>query len=161
MYAILNKSHVYYVFNGADMNDKAEAAKEYLERLRHTYDYMRHLEEEAASIVPLSAYQTDDIKIFQGYTESGMIKAEKKLEKLEEVNRAVYKYLMLKHEILMQLEKLQNAQYEDVLYCRYVLFLNTRETARKMNLEETYTSRVHVKALEAFSKVYDKATSAD
>ena len=149
---------MYYVFKGAIMNDKAEAAKEYLEKLRHIHDYIKQLDAELGEIPFLSANQTDAIKIEKSFTGSSLPAAEKRLDKMAEYGRAVDRYIRLKHEILTQLEKLQNAQYEDVLYCRYVLFLSNEKTARRMNLEEAYASRVHVKALTAFAEILEART---
>ena len=136
------------------MNDKAAAAKEYLEQLRHIKDYIKRLDEEIGEVPFLSANQTDILKNNDPFT-SGLPAAEKRLDKIAECGRAIDRYIRLKHEIINRLEKLESAQYADVLYFRYVLFMNNRETAQKMSLEEAYTSRIHVKALAAFSEILE------
>lgn len=137
------------------MNDRAAAAKEYLERLRHTHDYIKRLDEELGEICFISANQTDNIKIDDPFIESNLPAAEKRLDKMAECGQAIDRYIRLKHEILNRLDKLESAQYADVLYFRYVAFMNNRETAKKMSLEEMYTSRVHVKALTAFAEILE------
>ena len=137
------------------MNKEAEDAREYLERLRHTHDYMKKVAAELEELPFLSAVQYDKIKSRGAYIGSRLNVADQRLEKTAEYGRAVNRYIWLKHEILNQLDKLEDARYADVLYFRYVLFLNIRETARKMNREDAYTSRLHVEALKAFSKTFE------
>lgn len=147
------------------MRTSAEPVKEYLEQLKHIHDYLKHVEEEIESILPISANQTDAVKVSRGYMESGLRQAEQILAKEEEFNRVMHKYVMLKNEIITKIQALPDAQQADLLYYRYVRFMPFAKVARVMHKEYNYTCRLHRKALISFSNTHhltnDKAESAN
>lgn len=140
------------------MRTEPDAAREYLERLRHSYHYIRQLEEELESIMPVSAIRIDREPTGQHDKSSGMPIAVLRLAKSEEVNRAIRSYLILKHEIIGKLEVLPEAKHIEILYYRYVSFLSIKDISEKMNWEYRYTSKIHNDALRSFAEILDVET---
>lgn len=112
------------------------------------------MEEELNSVVPISANQASFTKAGRSHAESGLKSAERRLSIAEEIDRATYKYIILKDKIISQIEGLPDAWQAELLYLRYVRFLSFDEIARAMHKEYNYVSRLHGRALEAFDLLH-------
>lgn len=147
------------------MRPDTEAAREYLNRLRESYDYLRQIKKDMDAIVPLSANKADLLRPNRGYKASGIRSAERRLSKLEEYGRALDHYIQLQHTIINQIDEIEDTHQADILFYRYVKFYGLHRTAKKMQMEYCYISKLHQKALISFSYVHhltnDKAESAN
>jgi len=72
----------------------------------------------------------------------------------EEINQEIDRYVDRKHEIINQIQGLQNVNYISLLYKRYVEFKNFETVASEMNFTYQYTIELHGYALQDFERTY-------
>lgn len=81
---------------------------------------------------------------------------EKIIEIESEVNRLIDEYVSLKNKIIGEIQMLQNPQYIQILYKKYVEFKQLKVIAVEMNYSYNYIKRIHGCALLDFGKQFIK-----
>lgn len=72
----------------------------------------------------------------------------------EEINREIDDFVDRKHEIINQIQGLQDANHIKLLFMRYVEFKNFETIAVEMNYTYQYTIELHGYALQEFERTY-------
>jgi len=78
----------------------------------------------------------------------------KSVEIDEEIEALVYAHLYRKHEIINQIQVLQNVNYMDVLFKVYVQGISLKTAANQLNKSYAYIKELHKKALIEFGKLH-------
>jgi len=69
-----------------------------------------------------------------------------------EINTDIDKLVNKRHCIINQINELQNVQYIEILYKRYVEYKDLKKIAKEMEYTYDYIRKIHVKALQNFEK---------
>jgi DNA-directed RNA polymerase specialized sigma subunit len=72
----------------------------------------------------------------------------------EEINREIDSFYERKHVVINQIQALDDANYIQVLFKKYIQFKSNKEVAQEMQFSAAYVSEVHKTALTAFESVY-------
>lgn len=70
----------------------------------------------------------------------------------QEINDAIDVFVNRKHKIIDQIQTLENADYADLLYKRYIEYKRLEQIAVEMHFSYSHTKRLHGHALQAFEK---------
>ena len=73
----------------------------------------------------------------------------------EEINSEIDKFIDLKHLIIKQIQSMDEHNYIELLYKRYVEFKDFSTIADEMNFVVQYVIELHGKALKAFERTYE------
>lgn len=73
----------------------------------------------------------------------------------EEINSEIDKFIDLKHLIIKQIQSMDEHNYIELLYKRYVEFKDFSTIAAEMNFVVQYVIELHGKALKAFERTYE------
>lgn len=73
----------------------------------------------------------------------------------EEINSEIDKFVDLKHLIIKQIQSMEEHNYIELLYKRYVEFKDFSTIADEMNFVVQYVIELHGKALKAFERTYE------
>lgn len=76
-----------------------------------------------------------------------------------EVDRDVDRLISMKREIVQMIDEVDNADYIDLLYKRYIHFLTWEQISAAMFISERHIYRMHDLALRAFDDVLKKKMS--
>lgn len=87
-----------------------------------------------------------------GYT--GIVERIVDLER--EIEAEIDRFADERHEVINCIQSLENPLYSDILFQRYVEYKSLYEIAKEMKYNYGYTRQLFGKALQAFSKRYDK-----
>ena len=75
---------------------------------------------------------------------------------LEEKRTAFMEFRVL---VIYQIRKIPNAQFREVLNRVYIDFLNIKQCSEEMNYSYIYVRELHMKALNAFERMYPQLLS--
>ena len=73
-----------------------------------------------------------------------------------EIETEIDRFADERHEVINCIQSLENPLYSDILFQRYVEYKSLYEIAKEMKYNYGYTRQLCGKALQAFSKRYDK-----
>lgn len=128
----------------SQVKKKAKAVqeqKELIQRLRDSLDL--------AGV----QYDKDRVQSSPDTDKFGKIFAE--IEEQEKVLEEKQKDFMQKRVLVIyQIRKIPNAQFREVLNRVYVDFLNIKQCSEEMNYSYIYVRELHMKALNAFERMY-------
>lgn len=71
----------------------------------------------------------------------------------QEIGDLYIEYINLRYDILEQIHSLDEANYMDLLYKKYMEFKTLKVIAKEMEYEGSYVRKLHGKALKAFADV--------
>lgn len=135
-------------------------AKEYLRELKRLDTCIRQLLQEKAALYSstIGAARMDTVHVCGGSQSAIVEKLITRLEKLEvEIDQQIYTLTYRQRTIINQIQGMRNESYISVLYKRYVEFKRLEEVADEMGYTYKYVSRVHGRALQEFSRMYEDA----
>ena len=73
-----------------------------------------------------------------------------------EIQAEIDRFADERHEAINRIQSIENPLYSDILFQRYVEYKSLYEIAKEMKYNYGYTRQLFGKALQAFSKRYDK-----
>lgn len=134
-------------------------AKEYLMqlwRLDRAIDIKRkELEKLQAEIGIPAMPDNQDRVIGSGYPHDPVVDPTiQRVQMAEHIQRLIRVYTNLKATISDQIEGMECDTYRDILICRYILMMTWEDVARTMKYDVRHCTRLHGRALQAFSKQY-------
>ena len=134
-------------------------AKEYLRQLwcldRAIDIKKKELEKLQAEIGIPAMPDTQDRVIGSGYPHDPVSDSTiHRIQMEEQIERLRSKYINLKAQISDQIEGMESDTYRDILICRYILMMTWEDVAVTMKYDVRHCTRLHGRALQAFSKQY-------
>ena len=75
-----------------------------------------------------------------------------------EINTDIDKLVNKRHRIINQINELQNVQYIEILYKRYVEYKDLKEIGKEMEYSYQHIRRLHISSLKEFQKLLHNAT---
>ncbi len=75
-----------------------------------------------------------------------------------EINTDIDKLVNKRHCIINQINELQNVQYIEILYKRYVEYKDLKKIAKEMEYSYQHIRRLHISSLKEFQKLLHNAT---
>ena len=132
-------------------------AKEYLLGLRLLDLKIKQKQKEAdeirAASVSIGSNDYSKDKIQGNSTEAGFVRLVEKLQVLEtEIKQELCQFMEKKHQIINEIQQIDNSVYMEILYKKYVLFMDLWEISQDMNYIDGYVRRMHGYALQVFEK---------
>lgn len=135
-------------------------AKEYLKQLKKL-DVMINQEVKELEELRLKAMSIGSIDYSKGRTQTNSFKGAPFVELIKhiadleaEINIDIEKLVDRKHKIIKQIQALDDTNYMEILYKRYVEFKKLEEIAVEMNFTYQYTREIHGYALQKFETTY-------
>lgn len=77
----------------------------------------------------------------------------------QEITQMIDRFITLKHDIIGEIQQLEDVKQMDCLYQKYVNYNSLEKIAENMNISVDYAFRVHRDALNEFRKVIDRKHS--
>lgn len=135
-------------------------AKEYLKQLKKL-DVMINQKAKELEDLRLKATSVGSIDYSKGRSQTNSFKGASFVELIEhiadleaEINIDIDKLVDRKHKIIKQIQALDDTNYMEILYKRYVEFKKLEEIAVEMNFTYQYTREIHGYALQEFETTY-------
>lgn len=135
-------------------------AKEYLNQLQKMDVMIRQRQQEKDELRAMmtSVGSFDYAKERVQKSPSGDAQYVKMIERItdidKEIERLIEKYVDKKHEIISQIQDLENNKYIEILYKRYVELKELKVIAGEKKYTYQYVLLLHGNALKEFSKKY-------
>ncbi len=142
-------------------------AKEYLQQLRLFDEKLKQDKKDAeelklrATTIKGVDYSSNKVQMSASHTSlSDNIVRYMNLE--EQIESQTWEFLQFKHQIINQIQELDDANYLNVLFKHYVEYKKLDIIAKEMKYTYVYIRELHGKALKAFEKVHpgDQPTAA-
>lgn len=134
-------------------------AKEYLQQLRLFDEKLKQDKKDAeelklrATTIKGVDYSSNKVQMSTSHTSlSDNIVRYMNLE--EQIESQTWEFLQFKHQIINQIQELDDAKYLNVLFKHYVEYKKLDIIAKEMKYTYVYIRELHGKALKAFEKVY-------
>lgn len=143
---------------------KKWTAKKYLDGIRRL-EYsisqkkqeIERLREDAAGI---GGMNYDAVRVQTSSSGDKLVMAVASYVDLEkEIHEEIDELIRLRHQIINEIQGLENPDYVNLLYKRYVEYKRLELISVEMNFTYEYTRRMHGRALEEFEKSYTKLHS--
>lgn len=133
-------------------------AKEYLQQLRLFDEKLKQNKKDAeelklrATTIKGIDYSSNKVQMSESHTSlSDNIVRYMNLE--EQIESQTWEFLQFKHQIINQIQELDDAKYLKVLFKHYVEYKKLDIIAKEMKYTYVYIRELHGKALKAFEKV--------
>lgn len=134
-------------------------AKEYLQQLRLFDEKLKQDKKDAeelklrATTIKGVDYSSNKVQMSASHTSlSDNIVRYMNLE--ERIESQTWEFLQFKHQIINQIQELDDANYLNVLFKHYVEYKKLDIIAKEMKYTYVYIRELHGKALKAFEKVH-------
>ena len=132
-------------------------AKEYLNQVRNLESKMKMLKEEIDTlremVVSTGAVQQQERVMSSGAQDKMAETICKINEKEDDWNNLMREFALARAEVIISIQKLNNTDYEQILYKRYCQSKKWEEIAMEMNYSYRWILKVHGRALEEFRKI--------
>lgn len=134
--------------------------KKYLSRIRWMNSKIDHALEELAEykakMASVSAIVYDKDIVQSSPSNDALPNAMSKITSMErEIDVMVDAYVEQKHEMIKQIDGMQNDLHRDLLYERYVNYKKLGQIAEEMNYTLDWIKHAHGRALQAFGEKYE------
>ena len=132
-------------------------AKEYLNQVRNLESKMKILKEEIDTlremVVSTGAIQQDE-RVLSSGTQDKMAETICKINEKEcEWNDLMREFALARANVIINIQKLNNPEYEQILYKRYCQSKKWEEIALEMNYTYQWVCKLHGRALLELDKV--------
>lgn len=132
-------------------------AKEYLNQVRNLESKMKILKEEIDTlremVVSTGAIQQDE-RVLSSGTQDKMAETICKINEKEcERNDLMREFALARANVIINIQKLNNPEYEQILYKRYCQSKKWEEIALEMNYTYQWVCKLHGRALLELDKV--------
>ena len=132
-------------------------AKEYLNQVRNLETKMKILKEEIDTlrelVVSTGAVQQEE-RVMSSGAQDRMAETICKInEKEEEWNNLMREFALTRAEVIISIQKLNNSDYEQILYKRYCQGKKWEEIALDMNYSYQWVCKLHGRALLEIEKI--------
>ncbi len=139
------------------MEDKKITAKEYLGQVRHMEMQIRDLQDEIKRLkelaVGISALNCDE-KVLSSVSQDKMANTVCEIdEKVRELDEKIKEFTAIRGQVMSTIHKMQNIEYEQILYKRYCLMKKWEEIALEMNYSYQWVCKLHGRALKEIEKL--------
>ena len=137
-----------------------QTAKEYLNQVRNLETQMKILKEEIDTlremVVSTGAVQQQE-RVMSSGAQDRMAETICKInEKEEEWNQLMREFALARAEVIISIQKLNNTDYEQILYKRYCQSKKWEEIAMEMNYSYQWVCKLHGRALLEIEKVINR-----
>lgn len=137
-----------------------QTAKEYLNQVRNLETKMKILKEEIDTlremVVSTGAVQQQE-RVMSSGAQGRMAETICKInEKEEEWNQLMREFALARAEVIISIQKLNNTDYEQILYKRYCQSKKWEEIAMEMNYSYQWVCKLHGRALLEIEKVINR-----
>lgn len=137
-----------------------QTAKEYLNQVRNLETKMKILKEEIDTlremVVSTGAVQQQE-RVMSSGAQDRMAETICKInEKEEEWNQLMREFALARAEVIISIQKLNNTDYEQILYKRYFQSKKWEEIAMEMNYSYQWVCKLHGRALLEIEKVINR-----
>ncbi len=137
-----------------------QTAKEYLNQVRNLETKMKILKEEIDTlremVVSTGAVQQQE-RVMSSGAQDRMAETICKInEKEEEWNQLMREFALARAEVIISIQKLNNTDYEQILYKRYCQSKKWEEIAMEMNYSYQWVCKLHGRALLEIEKVINR-----
>ena len=103
----------------------------------------------------LRAVDYSKVHILSRSTSAGFtISSDQKLDIELELKRDIQHFNTLRHERILEIQRMERSVYTELLFKRYVEYKTLACIAAEMKKEPKYTSKLHMDALKAFEYQY-------
>lgn len=138
-------------------------AKEYLMKIR-LYDAridasQRELDMLMAMVTRITPVLKDDVVSSSGSQDKLGDTVAKIADLRDKINRDIDTLVDLKREALTILQKVERAEYYQILYKRYFLCKSMEQIAVEMNYTYRWATRLHGRALQAYGKAMQESVA--
>lgn len=134
-----------------------QTAKEYLNQVRNLETKMKILKEEIDTlremVVSTGAVQQEERVMSSGVQDRMAETICKINEKEEEWNNLMREFALTRAEVIISIQKLNNSDYEQILYKRYCQGKKWEEIALDMNYSYQWVCKLHGRALLEIEKI--------
>ena len=132
-------------------------AKEYLNQVRNLETKMKILKEEIDTlrelVVSTGAVQQEE-RVMSSGAQDRMAETICKInEKEEEWNQLMREFAITRAEVIISIQKLNNSDYEQILYKRYCQSKKWEEIALELNYSYQWVCKLHGRALLEIEKI--------
>ena len=132
-------------------------AKEYLNQVRNLETKMKILKEEIDTlrelVVSTGAVQQQE-RVMSSGAQDRMAETICKInEKEEEWNELMREFALTRAEVIISIQKLNNSDYEQILYKRYCQSKKWEEIALELNYSYQWVCKLHGRALLEIEKI--------
>lgn len=137
-----------------------QTAKEYLNQVRNLETKMKILKEEIDTlremVVSTGAVQQQE-RVMSSGAQDRMAETICKInEKEEEWNQLMREFALARAEVIISIQKLNNTDYEQILYKRYCQSKKWEEIAMEMNYSYQWVCKLHGRTLLEIEKVINR-----
>lgn len=134
-------------------------AKKYLEKIRIDDERIREklheLEDLQNRQTVVSAVNYTGIKTVRKSNEASFEKtSDRIIDLINEINRETERFAEERHQIINRIQSLENHNFSQVLFKRYVEYKNNTEISEEMNYAYDYIIALLKKALKAFENIF-------
>lgn len=134
-------------------------AKKYLEKIRIDDERIREklheLEDLQNRQTVVSAVNYTGIKTVRQANEASFEKtSDRIIDLINEINRETERFAEERHQIINRIQSLENHNFSQVLFKRYVEYKNNTEISEEMNYAYDYIIALLKKALKAFENIF-------
>ncbi len=132
-------------------------AKEYLNQVRNLETKMKILKEEINTlrelVVSTGAVQQEE-RVMSSGAQDRMAETICKInEKEEEWNQLMREFALTRAEVIISIQRLNNSDYEQILYKRYCQSKKWEEIALELNYSYQWVCKLHGRALLEIEKI--------
>lgn len=129
-------------------------AKEYLRQLQDMEKAIAKKQDRRREILYRAKYVTANysgVKVRSGSTSDRVADAVIAAETLqEEINADTWALICKRHEVIQQIQQLQEVPHMQLLFCRYVQHKQLKDIAKETDYSLQYIRELHAQALKAF-----------
>ncbi len=134
-----------------------QTAKEYLNQVRNLESKMKMLKEEIDTlremVVSTGAVQQQERVMSSGAQDRMAATICKINEKEEEWNQLMREFALTRAEVIISIQRLNNSDYEQILYKRYCQGKKWEEIALELNYSYQWVCKLHGRALLEIEKI--------
>lgn len=135
-------------------------AKEYLEQIRildvRIKIKTKELNELKNDMYDISAVNISEERVKSSIQNKGFDKVDSSIDLEREIKQQIDNLVHLRHKTIDEIQNLNNVNYIDVLYKRYVEGKTFDEIALDMGYSYGHITKMHGKALQAFCNIHLK-----
>ena len=146
-----------YKLGQEEYKEEEMTAKEYLNQVRNLESKMKMLKEEIDTlremVVSTGAVQQEERVMSSGAQDKMAETICKINEKEDDWNNLMREFALARAEVIISIQKLNNTDYEQILYKRYCQSKKWEEIAMEMNYSYRWILKLHGRALEEFRKI--------
>lgn len=132
-------------------------AKEYLGQIRLAEIRIRQMEEQLDGC----HRQSDGVLVQHSQSNATEDRLISRIDREREILAAIEEQTQLRLRITMEIHKLNNATYIQLLYARYVRLQKFEQIALDMGYEYSWIRHLHKDALDAFADLYELEHEAE